>query len=554
MKYVSEPRTVSIVGHKNPDTDSICSAIAYAYLKNQIDPHTPEKYVACRQGEVNRETQYALEHFGLKLPKLMTDISPQIKDIDIRQQPGIDGEISIHAAYTQMIADHVDTLCVSDEHEMLCGLISIKDVTNANMNLSDKGVLAEAETPYMNLLEVLDGSIILGKADARITRGKILVGTSPEAIMEYVEEGDLVLVTNRYEAQISAVDKGADCIVICADAKVSDLVLKRAEQTGCTVIATGYDTYAAARLVSMAAPVRHFMIRDMVKFTPNTLIDEARKVMADLRHHYFPIVDESGHYLGEVSRRNMLGLRKKQVILVDHNELSQTIDGIEEAEILEIIDHHRIGTLETSGPVYFRNMPVGCTSTILLQMFRENNVDIPKPIAGAMLSAILSDTLCLRSPTCTAMDKDAIETLAKIAGEDYNEYAEAMFEAADDLTGRDADDIMFSDFKLFTFDKSNFGVGQGMFMSDNSIKKAETMIESYLPQACEKAGVPAIFYMLTSLKKNSTLLLYGGNDMKKLDEEVSKAYHVEAKDGKAELPGVVSRKKQLLPPLRGVME
>lgn len=554
MKYVSEPRTVSIVGHKNPDTDSICSAIAYAYLKNQIDPHTPEKYVACRQGEVSRETQYALDHFQLKMPKLMTDISPQIKDIDIRQQPGIDAEISIHAAYNQMIADHVDTLCVSDKDDMLCGLISIKDVMNANMDLFDKAVLAESQTTYMNLLEVLDGSIILGSPEKRITRGKILVGTSPEAIMEYVEEGDLVLVTNRYEAQISAVDKGAGCIVICADAKVSDLVLKRAEQTGCTVIATGYDTYAAARLVSMAAPVRHFMIRDVVKFTPNTLIDEARKVMASMRHHYFPVVDEAGRYLGEVSRRNMLGLRKKQVILVDHNEVSQTLDGIEEAEILEIIDHHRIGTLETSGPVYFRNMPVGCTSTILIQMFRENNVEIPRQIAGAMLSAILSDTLCLRSPTCTQLDRNAVEDLAKLAGEDYNEYAEKMFEAGDDLTGRTAEDIMFSDFKLFTFDKSNFGVGQGMFMSDKSIEKAESMIVPYLPAACEKAGVPAVFYMLTSLKTNSTTLLYGGDDIKALDEAVSSAYHVTAKDGRAELPGVVSRKKQLLPPLRGVME
>lgn len=550
LKYSSEPRTVTIVGHKNPDTDSICSSIAYAYLKNQIDPHKPLKYEPRRQGELNRETQYALDHFGAEAPKLIMDVNPQIKNIDIRLEPSIDGEMSIYEAYSKMRETSIDTLCVTDDDGTLKGLITIKDIANANMDLFDTSVLAQAKTGYMNLLNVLDGSIIIGDPAEHIKSGKILVGTSPEAIMNLVEPGDLVLVTNRYEAQVSAIDKGASCIVVCVDANVSDTLIERAKKNGCTIIATGYDTYAAARLVSMAAPVRHFMVSDMLKFTPNTPISEARKVMASVRHRYFPIVDDQNKYLGVVSRRNLLNLHKKQVILVDHNERSQTVDGIEEAEILEIIDHHRIGTLETNGPVYFRNVPVGCTATILLTMFHEHGVAIPKQIAGLMLSAILSDTLCFKSPTCTPIDKSAAEELAKITGEDLYEYSEHMFEAGDDLSGRSADDVMFSDFKIFTFGERTFGVGQGMFMSKKSIKLAEKMITPYLPEAAVKAGVEDIFYMLTNLQTTSTKLLYYGKD---LDDVVSSAYRVEAKDGKAELPGVVSRKKQMLPPLRGVI-
>ena len=407
---------VNIIGHQNPDTDSICSAIAYTYLKNKVGGAV---YEARRAGHISRETRFVLEHFGVEPPRLCTDVSPQIKDIDIRQQPGIDGEMSVRAAWNMMRDVEIDTLCITDADQELLGLITIKDIANANMDLFDTGVLAKAGTSYRNLLSTLEAEMVVGNPDDRITEGRIFIGTSPEAMDGVVGKGDLVLVTNRYESQMCAIDCGAGCIIVCCGSAVPRTILARAQEKGCRIMTTPYDTYAAARLISTAAPVRHFMReKNLLKFSVNTPIDDARRVMASVRHRYFPILDEAGKYCGVVSRRNLLNLHRKQIILVDHNERTQAVDGLEQAEILEIIDHHRIGNLETSGPVYFRNVPVGCTATIVYQMFGEQGVEIPQKIAGLLLSAILSDTLMFRSPTSTPLDEAAAKALAGIAGED----------------------------------------------------------------------------------------------------------------------------------------
>jgi manganese-dependent inorganic pyrophosphatase len=546
MFDTTKQRIIRVIGHRNPDTDSICSAISYAYLKNQI---SDEPYEPRRAGEISRETQFVLNHFHADLPKLSVDMSPTISYIDIRQEAGVDGQMSTRAAWQLMNEHNIDTLCVTDGDNNLRGLITVRDIANANMDLSDTGVLAKSHTSYRNLIEVLDGKMLVGDPEGRITTGHILVGTSPEAMEELVRAGDLVMVTNRYEAQMCAIDYGASCLVVCMGSEVPKMLIERARQMNCTVIQTQYDTYAAARLVSMAAPIEHFMVREnLMTFNVNTPIEEARKIMASVRHRYFPILDKEGHYCGVISRRNLLNMHRKKVILVDHNEKSQAVEGLEEAQILEVIDHHRIGTLETSGPVYFRNEPVGCTATILYTMFGENKVEIPQKIAGLLLSAILSDTLMFHSPTCTIVDKAAAKDLAAIAGEDIEAYGRKMFEAGEDLTGRDADDILHTDFKEFSIGEHNISVGQGFFMSEKAYDAAEGLIAAYLPQVIEHSGSEMIFYMLTSIPKQDTLLLYaGGRDA---DEIVSEAFGVAAAGGKAYLPGVVSRKKQLIPPIR----
>lgn len=546
MFDTTRQRVIRVIGHKNPDTDSICSAIAYAYLKNQIskEPHEPR-----RAGEISRETQFVLDHFHTPVPKLSVDMSPTISYIDIRQEAGVDGQMSTREAWQRMNDHNIDTLCITDEDNHLEGLITVKDIANANMELFNTGVLADARTSYRNLISVLDGRMLVGDPEGQITTGHILVGTSPEAMEELVKQGDLVMVTNRYEAQMCAIDYGASCLVVCMGSDVPQMLLERAKQMHCTVIQTRYDTYAAARLVSMAAPISHFMVKeDLMTFNVNTPIEEARKVMASVRHRYFPILDTDGRYCGVISRRNLLNMHRKKVILVDHNERSQAVDGLEEAQILEVIDHHRIGTLETSGPVYFRNEPVGCTATILYAMFGENKVEIPAQIAGLMLSAILSDTLMFHSPTCTLVDKAAAKELAAIAGEDIESYARQMFEAGEDLTGRDADDVLHTDYKEFSIGKHNISVGQGFFMSEKAYHGAETMIKPYLSQIVSRSGSEIIFYMLTSILKQDTLLLYAGG--KDTDALVSEAFGVKAENGQAYLPGVVSRKKQLIPPIR----
>ena len=541
---------VNIIGHQNPDTDSICSAIAYTYLKNKVGGAV---YEARRAGHVNRETRFVLKHFGVKMPRLCTDVSPQIKDIDIRQQPGIDGEMSVRAAWNLMRDVEIDTLCVTDAEQELLGLITIKDIANANMDLFDTGVLAKAGTGYRNLLTTLEAEMVVGNPDDRITEGRIFIGTSPEAMDGVVGPGDLVLVTNRYESQMCAIDCGAGCIIVCCGSAVPRTILARAQEKGCRILTTPYDTYAAARLISTAAPVRHFMReKDLLKFSVNTPIDDARRVMASVRHRYFPILDEAGKYCGVVSRRNLLNLHRKQIILVDHNERTQAVDGLEQAEILEIIDHHRIGNLETSGPVYFRNVPVGCTATIIYQMFGEQGVESPQKIAGLLLSAILSDTLMFRSPTSTPLDEAAAKALAEIAGEDIPSYAEQMFEAGADLTGRTAEEVFLSDFKVFSRGDVKFGVGQSSYMTEKSRQAAEALVGPYLPEAIGREGLPMVFYMFTDMQRQSTDLMFCGKDADKI---VRMAFGVEPEsEGKAILPGVVSRKKQLIPPLMAALQ
>ena len=527
-------RRINIIGHQNPDTDSICSALAYAWLKNRGS--LEGLYEARRAGHINRETRFVLQHFGVEPPRLCTDVSPQIKDIDIRKQAGIDGEMSVRAAWNLMRDVEIDTLCIVDNEGELQGLITIKDIADANMDLFDTAVLAAASTRYSNLLETLEAELVVGNADTRIDSGNICIGTSPEIMEELVKPDDLVLVSNRYEAQMCAIDCGARAIIVCCGSAVPRTIVARAQEKGCAILATPYDTYAAARLISTAAPVRHFMrTKELLKFSVNTPIEDARKVMASVRHRYFPILDENGKYCGVVSRRNLLNLHRKQLILVDHNERQQAVDGLEEADILEIIDHHRIGNLETTGPVYFRNVPVGCTATILYQMFSEQGMTPSKEIAGLLLSAILSDTLMFRSPTSTPQDEAAARTPG----------------GGTDLTGRDAEDVFCSDFKVFSRGDAKFGVGQSIYMTDKSRAAAEALVGPFLPEASRREGLPMIFYMFTDMKTQSTDLMYCGNAAEQI---VREAFHVEPKDGKAWLPGVVSRKKQLIPPLLAALQ
>ena len=545
MIDTSKERIIRVIGHKNPDTDSICSAIAYAYLKNQTEEET---FQPRRLGEINRETEFVLEHFHTDPPRLSVDMRPTIRNIDVRPEPAIDKEMSVRAVWQRMMDHDIDTLCITGENGELTGMITVKDLAKANMDTFDTTVLADAETSYSNLVETTEGELVCGDPDARITTGRILIGTTPEAMIERVRPGDLVLVTNRYEVQSCAIECGAGCLVVCMGAEIPQVILNKAAEKGCTIVRTKYDTYAAARLVSMAAPVRHYMITEnMVTFNINTPIAEARKVMANLRLHYFPILDKAGAYQGIISRRNLMNLHRKKVILVDHNEKSQAVDGLEEAEILEIIDHHRIGTLETGNPVFFRNEPVGCTATIIYTMFREQSVAIPPDIAGLLLSAILSDTLLFHSPTCTVFDRAAAKDLAEICGEDIEEYGNAMFEAGEELSGRKGEDLLYADYKEFAIGNYNIAVGQGFFISERAYGKAESLIREILPSVQESSRNDMILYMLTSIPKRSTLLLFSGPEAQEI---VSEAFYEEATDGSLFLKDIVSRKSQLIPPLR----
>ena len=536
---------IKVIGHRNPDTDSICAAIAYARLKNQIDPEHPCK--PCRAGALNRETEFVLNRFDVPVPQLYTSVSPQIRDIDIRLMPGVDGEMSLRRAWMTMRDQRIDTLCIVNENR-LEGLLTVQDIATANMDMLDAHILADTRTSYRSIVETLHAEVLVGDIEDKTVEGSIVIGaSSPELMEKAISKGDVVILGNRAEGQLTAIELGAACIVICVSTKVSRAIALLAQEKGCIVLRTDYDTYVAGQMIPQAAPIRHFMVSDgLLTFTQDSLVEDATKVMASVRHHYFPVLDNDGTYLGVISRRNLMNRHKKQLILVDHNEKSQAAEGLEDAEVLEIIDHHRIGALETDSPVYFRNVPVGCTCTIIYQMYQENGVQIDPSTAGLMLSAILSDTLMFRSPTCTSVDQRAAQALAEIAGVNLEAYADAMFEAGGDVSGKTAEEIFNGDYKVFSSGDVRFGVGQGSYMSGKNRKASETLVGSYLETALNKQRLKYVFYMFTDVRSASTELLMAGEGAQ---EVIARAFGVEIADGIAVLPGVVSRKKQLIPAL-----
>ena len=537
---------VVVIGHRNPDTDSICSAIAYAELKNKTSDLVCEPR---RAGKMNQETEFVLKKFGVKPPRMCTDVNPKIRDVDYREMPGIPGSTSLRKAWEIMRDKQIDTLPVTSADNELEGVITVKDIATANMDVFDTGILAKSRTSFRNILETLDGTMAVGREDDVCTTGHIRIGTAtPEMLENTVEKGDIVILTNRYESQLCAIEKEASLLIICNGSKVGRTIQRIAEEMGVAIMSAPVDTYAAGKLISQCAPISYYMTRsDIMKFTLVTPVADVTRVMAKVRHRYFPILDEDGKYCGMVSRRNIINLQKRRIILVDHNEATQAVEGFDQAEILEIIDHHRIGSLETSGPVYFRNQPVGCTATIITQMYDENGMEIPPQIAGLLLAAILSDTLVFRSPTCTPLDEALAKRLAKIAGVDIDEFASEMFEAGEKLDGKTAEEVFLQDFKVFMCGDIRFGVAQGSYMTRKNLLAAEALLQPYLEEARNKQNVEDIYMLLTDVPKEESVVI---SDGRYASEVLSDGFETQpAEDGSFTLPGVVSRKKQFIPAL-----
>ena len=536
---------VVVIGHTNPDTDSICAAIAYAELKNRTSDLVCEPR---RAGRLNAETSYVLQRFGVPVPRMCTDVNPKVRNVDYRRIDGISRDTSMRAAWEIMRDQQIDTLAVVDNARELEGLITVKGIAMANMDVFDNRVLAKSRTTYRNILSTLNGTMLVGSEDGVCDeRARVIIGAaSPELLENTIQSGDIVILSNRYESQLCAIEMEASLIIVCQGSKVGKTIVKLAEENGVAIMSVPCDTYAAGKLISQCAPIGYFMdTEDLLKFTLLTTVDDAIGVMAKVRHRYFPILDEEGKYCGMLSRRNILSLQKRRIILVDHNESTQAVEGFEQSEILEIIDHHRIGSLETAGPVYFRNQPVGSTCTIIAQMYQEAAVDIPVPIAGLMLSAILSDTLKFSSPTCTPLDRRVAETLAQIAGVDIDRYAGEMFEAGERLDDKSAEDVFMQDFKIFMCGDARFGVAQGNFLTRSNLDAARKLLEDYLPEALVRQNVEDVYVLLTDIQASESVVICCGTHAARILQDAFDA--APAADGSTLLPGVVSRKKQFIP-------
>ena len=536
---------IFVIGHKNPDTDSICSAIAYADIKNRTSQKV--KYVAKRAGQINEETEYVLNRFGMQPPGYLSNIGTQVKDMDIRMSPEADKSMSLKNAWDLMMEKSIVSLPIRDREGQLEGLITIGDIAKTYMDTTDSYLLSRAKTQYKRIAETIGGTVIEGNEHGYFVNGKVMVGTAnPEMLKAYVEEDDLIIMGDREEDHLQAIAQNVSCIIVGMGIEVTEKVIKLAHERQIIIIRSPYDTFTIARLINQSIPVKYIMKTDnLVTFSTEDFTDDIQNEMIKHRHRAFPVINKKGKCIGTISRRNFLDMHKKKVALVDHNEKDQAVDNIEKAEIMEIIDHHKLGSLETMTPISFRNQPVGCTATILYEMYGEQKLEISPTIAGLLCAAIISDTLMFRSPTCTLSDKMAAGALALIAGIDIEKFAREMFKAGSNLKDKSPEEIFYQDYKKFIAEGDiNFGVGQISSMDTDELAVIKERLVPFMVSECGRHGVTRVYFMLTNIIEESTELLYYGDG----SEEMAKiAFHMDPVDGAFDLKVVVSRKKQLIP-------
>ena len=538
---------IFVIGHKNPDTDSICSAIAYCDIKNRTTQDS--KYIAKRAGQINEETEYVLNRFGVQPPGYLSNIGTQVKDMDIRLSPEANKSMSLKNAWDLMQENSIVSLPIREKDGTLEGLITIGDIAKTYMDTTDSYLLSRARTQYQRIAETIGGKVVEGNGHGYFVQGKIMVATAnPDKMKEYVEENDMIIMGNREEDHLQAIEQNVSCIIVGLGIEVTEKVLKLAHEKDIIIISSPYDTFTISRLINQSIPVKYIMkTENLVTFNTEDFTDDIQDVMIKHRHRAFPVIDKKGKCIGTISRRNVLDMHRKKVVLVDHNEKDQAVDNIDKAEIMEIIDHHKLGTLQTMQPISFRNQPVGCTGTIMYQMYGEQKLEIPPKIAGLLCAAIISDTLMFRSPTCTLQDKMAAGALALIADISIEEFAREMFKAGSNLKDKSPEEIFYQDYKKFIAEGDVcFGVGQISSMDADELKEIKERLLPFMVSECGRHGVSRVYFMLTNIIEQSTELLFYGEGS---EEMAVNAFKMQPENGTIYLKGVVSRKKQLIPPL-----
>ncbi len=538
---------IFVIGHKNPDTDSICSAIAYCDIKNRTTQES--RYIPKRAGQINEETEYVLNRFGVHPPGYLSNIGTQVKDMDIRLSPEANKSMSLKNAWDLMQENSIVSLPIREKDGTLEGLITIGDIAKTYMDTTDSYLLSRARTQYQRIAETIGGNVIEGNPHGYFIQGKIMVAAAnPDKMKEYVEENDMVIMGNREEDHLQAIEQNVSCIIVGMGIEVTEKVLKLAHEKDIVIISSPYDTFTISRLINQSIPVKYIMKTDnLVTFNTEDFTDDIQEVMIKHRHRAFPVINKKGKCIGTISRRNFLDMHRKKVVLVDHNEKDQAVDNIDKADIMEIIDHHKLGTLQTMQPISFRNQPVGCTGTIMYQMYGEQKLEIPPKIAGLLCAAIISDTLMFRSPTCTLQDKMAAGALALIADISIEEFAREMFKAGSNLKDKSPEEIFYQDYKKFIAEGDIcFGVGQISSMDADELREIKERLIPFMVSECGRHGVSRVYFMLTDIMEQSTELLFYGEGS---EEMAVNAFKIEPKDGTIYLEGVVSRKKQLIPPL-----
>ncbi len=533
-----------ITGHKNPDTDSICSALAYQELKRRREGVDAE---AIRLGDINRETKFVLEYFDVEEPRLKESMKPQVRDMDWDKAVSVSKDISLHKALSLIQRENVQSLPIIDWEEKLIGMVSLSDINNTYMEVWDDRILKRSNTPIGNILEVLSGSYIHLPEDPKELSGKMTVyAMDPEYVDDMIAEDDIVIIGNRPDAQRDALKKNVSMLIVTGGFSVGDDILEEAAEKNITIISTENPTFMAARLLPLSVPISYVMSEnDLVYFSQDDFIEDAEGVMTKTRYRSYPVLDHSNKVVGTVSRYHLITNEKKKLVLVDHNEKNQSIDDIEEAEIVEIIDHHRVANVSTEGPVYFRNEPVGSTGTIISKMFFEQGIMPTRQTAGLLAAAIISDTLYFKSPTTTETDKMVLERISKIADIDPAEFAKKMFRKGTSLEGRSPRDLLEGDVKTFAIEGKRVRVTQIFTMDMENLEDIREDLLATMEEIRIRNGEDSFVVMLTDIFQEFSWVLVSG----KFGRELAEAFDGSLSEGGFKVQGLLSRKKQLVPVL-----
>ena len=535
---------IYVTGHKNPDSDSICAAYAYAEFKNKIgDVET----VACRLGNPNQETQYILDYFNAEAPRLLKTVKLKVEDLQFDNISPVSPEISLKTAWSIMRDKNIKTLPVAEENDHLLGVLAVSNLTSCYMDIWDNRILAKSNTTLDNIIDTLSAKVSYVNEKVTHFPGKIVVtAMQPDTMSGHIDEGDIAIVGDREEAQAALIKLNISLMIVTGGYAPSEKIVSLAKEHGVTIIVTQHDSFTASRLIVQSIPVGYVMVKEnIVSFTTDDLVDDIKGIMTETRFRSYPVLDQNGRVVGTVSRYHLISNHKKKVIQVDHNERGQSVDGLEDAEVLEIIDHHRVADIQTNNPIYFRNEPVGSTSTIVAKCFFESGIRPSRKAAGLLCGAIISDTLLFRSPTCTPQDQYICKKLAEIADINIEEFAKEMFKAGTSLKGKTVEQIFNSDFKPFTIEDTKVGIAQVNTMDIEGFMPLKEEMLNYMDQKAKEAGLDMVMLLLTDILNEGSEILVTGNK----PEIVEKAFNVTLKDKGAFLPGVLSRKKQVVPPI-----
>jgi manganese-dependent inorganic pyrophosphatase len=540
--------TIYITGHKNPDSDSICAALAYAEYKNG---NADVNAIPMRLGDINLETKFILDYFGVEAPPLVETLRLSVEDLNFDRVAPVSPDISLRMALNIMKKDNINSLPVVDDEEKLLGIVTVSDIIQNYIDVWDNTILGKSETTIDNIIDTLSATPINISKNNRAFLGKIsILAMDIHSIKDNDYENDIIICGNRKDVQEFAINSNISLMIIVGNGSLDEDLLNLAYDKDITIISTPYDTFMCSRLITQSAPIKYSMTTEnLINFSLDELVDDVRVQMSQTRYRGYPVVDDNNKVVGLLSRYHLISSMKKKVILVDHNERSQSVDGLEESEILEIIDHHRVADVFTGSPIYFRNEPVGSTSTIIANIFFENGRRPSKKTAGLLAAAIISDTLLLKSPTSTNIDKMMLERLSRIAELDVEKFAIEMFKAGTSLTGKSPHELLNQDLKTFTIKDDKIGISQVYTMDAESLKDMREDLLMQMESKAHEIGYSIYILMLTDIFNEASEMIVVG-EHKSL---VANAFGKTLVNNSFYAPGVLSRKKQVVPPITNML-